>query len=94
MRGYEVKQLREGLGLNAYAFAEILGVHVSTLYRWEQARGQVNMDLLQARILERLAEQLQVKKEAEQKQLGEDLKNALLVGGALVALALLLSKIK
>lgn len=94
MTGSAIKNIREGLGLNAHAFAEIIGVHVSTLYRWEaQAEREARMELLQARILEALARQLKAKK-IEQEKLGEDLKKALMVGGALAALYILLGKVK
>jgi transcriptional regulator with XRE-family HTH domain len=93
MAGPGIKYLREALGLDPYVFAKILGVHVSTLYRWEQTRGEVRIDPLQADILEKLRANLAVKKRAEQKQMGEAALQAVLVGGALVGLAFLLNEI-
>jgi transcriptional regulator with XRE-family HTH domain len=93
MTGPGIKALREALGLDPYVFAKLLGVHVSTLYRWEQSRNEVRIDPLQAEILERLRVTLAQKKRAEQKKLGDDILKALLVGGALVGLAALLAQI-
>jgi len=93
MAGPGIKVLREALGLDPYVFAKILGVHVSTLYRWEQTRGEVRIDPLHADILEKLHATLAAKKRAEQKQLGDAVLKALLVGGALVGLAFLLNEI-
>lgn len=93
MTGHGIKALREALGLEPYVFAKLLGVHVSTLYRWEQVHGDVRIDPLQAEILEKLRVNLSEKKRAEQKKLGDDLLKALLLGGALVALAVLLNEL-
>lgn len=93
MNGPSIRSLREGLGLNVHGFAEILGVHVSTLYRWEASRGNVAMDPLQGRILDQLAVKLQAKQIEERRQLGEQIKRLLLVGGALVALGFLIKAI-
>lgn len=93
MTGPGIKTLREALGLDPYVFAKILGVHVSTLYRWEQSRGDVRIDPLQADILEKLRAKLATKKRAEQKQFGDEVLKAVLVGGALVGLAVLLTEI-
>jgi transcriptional regulator with XRE-family HTH domain len=93
MTGSGIKRLREALGLDPYVFAKLLGVHVSTSYRWEQSRGEVRMDPLQAEILEKLRQKLATKERAQQKQLGDEVLKAVLVGGALVGLALLLREI-
>lgn len=39
MTGAELRRLREGLGLTVPELAERIGVHWTTVYRWE--RGQV-----------------------------------------------------
>jgi transcriptional regulator with XRE-family HTH domain len=95
MNGLSVRKLREALGLNAHAFADILGVAVSTLYRWESAGGgNIRAEPLQLRILEALSRKVADQKAAQRRALAEATKNALIVGGALVALAILLDAIK
>ena len=91
MRGNDVSRLRDTLGLDAFAFAKILGVHVSTLYRWEQVQGDVSMDPLQRDILEQLAKALRAKRAAQKREVGNQVLAALLAGGALGALAVLLA---
>lgn len=39
MTGSDVQPIREGLGLNPFQLACILGVHVTTIYRWERTPG-------------------------------------------------------
>jgi transcriptional regulator with XRE-family HTH domain len=90
MDGQEIRRLREALGLEAFAFATSLGVHPSTLYRWEQAKGQVKMDPLQSQILERLAATLAKDQAKRAKEAGEAILAGLLAGGALLGLAALL----
>ncbi len=89
MTGRQIKGLRKLLGLERYAFAETLGVALSTLYRWENSRKVVKMDPLQAKILGRLAQTPRKKF----KQLGSDITNALIVGGNLAALVVLIQAI-
>jgi hypothetical protein len=93
MKGPDIKSLREALGLEPYVFAKVLGVHVSTLYRWEQTRTEVRIDPLQAQILDRLRVNLGSKRQAERRQLGDAVLKGLLIGGALFGLAILLKEI-
>lgn len=90
MTGLDIKKLREAMELEAFAFARILGVHVSTLYRWEQSADAVTMDPLQREILEQLAAKFRSRRAAEKKELGQKVLAGLLAGGALMGLSFLL----
>lgn len=55
MTGADVKALRGAMGLTAYALGDVLGVDISTIYRWESARkAKVPMQALAERMLTRL----------------------------------------
>ena len=50
-----IRAVRKKLDLNSFAFAAIMGVHTSTVYRWEKSRSAtVSVDMLQAEVLTRL----------------------------------------
>lgn len=49
-----IRTLRKALALDSFAFAAALGVHTSTVYRWESAKALVSVDMLQGEILTRL----------------------------------------
>ncbi len=53
MTGSDITTVRKALGLDPFAFAAVLGVHVSTVYRWETAKKSVSVsvDPLQREIL-------------------------------------------
>jgi transcriptional regulator with XRE-family HTH domain len=55
MTGGAVKRIRTRLGLDPFVFATMLGVHVSSVYRWEQAENP-RVDPLQRAILAGLSE--------------------------------------
>lgn len=93
MVGSTIRSLRESLGHEPYVFAKVLGVHVSTLYRWEQTDSEVRMGPLQANILEQLQQLLAKKRAKETKELGQAVLKAFLVGGTLAGLACLLFQI-
>ena len=48
MTGHEIKRMRRYLGLDPFALAAVLGVHVSTIYRWESSTRILRMDPLQS----------------------------------------------
>jgi hypothetical protein len=93
MTGPEIKAVRTTLGHDPYVFAKILGVHLSTLYRWERSRGEAHIDPLQAEILDRLRTNLAEREMTDQRKLGDDVLKAVLVGGSLVGLTFLLNEI-
>lgn len=90
MTGSAVKALRTRLGLEPFAFAAVLGVHVSSVYRWETAESP-HIDPLQREILLGLAERKISK--AEGADLGKAVRDALVAGGNLRGLAVLLNYI-
>jgi transcriptional regulator with XRE-family HTH domain len=89
MTGRQIRRLREELGLDPFALAGVLGVHVSTIYRWEAHAGNVRMDPLQAQIMEALRARVAAQPQAAN-QLNQAIVNGLIAGGALVALLALL----
>lgn len=94
IRGSEVKNIRSTLGLNASQFATVLGVHASTVHRWEaQGEGTWEVDGVPANVLIALRERLRNDDRAAKQAsgLGNEIVAALGVGGALVGLAILLS---
>ena len=54
MTAKKVKSYREKLGLSVPKFAELVGVHESTAYRWE--RGDVGVPEPTARMIRMLAD--------------------------------------
>jgi transcriptional regulator with XRE-family HTH domain len=89
MNGNEVRTLRTNLGLNPQHLATLLGVHLTTVYRWEaQGAQELRLEPLQHGLL------LQMQKRLAQnppKDFGQQLLEGLLIGGTLVGLALLLA---
>lgn len=51
MKGRRVTEIREALGLNRGQFAELMGVHSASVYRWESARGELIVDPFHGRLL-------------------------------------------
>lgn len=92
MTGKRFRRLRNTLGLDVFAFAGVLGVHVSTIYRWESKAGKVTMDPLQAQLVESLRARVEVHPEAVE-GLNQAIVNGLIGGGGLVALLALLKKL-
>lgn len=94
MPGIQIKQIREALGLSAAQFGVVLGVHPSTVHRWEAAGAAlVSVDGVPANVLLSLRQKLESGKQAHRQAavIGSDIERALLVGGALIALAALLA---
>ena len=91
MTGNEIRRVRVELGLDPFAFAKVLGIHVSSLYRWEALGGEVRMDPLQSEVLEQLAKKLRAKRSTEKKKIGASILAGLLMGGTIAGLAALLA---
>lgn len=89
--GNQIRELREALGMTPEQFAGLLGVHQSSLYRWE-AKGEevVRLDPMQVRLLVVIREQLVQKRPEERVEWGKALLAALVIGGGLFALFKLL----
>ncbi len=91
--GEQVETLRKAMGLSVAQFASVLGVHPSSVHRWEAAgQGPATVDGVAAGVLVAMSQRLQGDRKARQEagDLGDAIAKALLVGGALVGLALLL----
>lgn len=88
--GEEISDIRSSFGLSATQFAQVLGVHPSTVHRWESAGPQsVPVDGVAANLLIALR-QRPLLSDREGAQVGDRIAQALIVGGALVALAALI----
>lgn len=88
MTGSELKRLREKLGLDAFQFSVLLGVHRSSIYRWESSDSP-KIDPLQRELLLSLQEQKISK--AIGADLGRKIRAGLIEGGTLGGLYVLLT---
>lgn len=95
MLGHDVLNLRLAMGLSPSALAEILGVHASTVYRWEAAGDRIiHVDSMQAKILAALSSEVSKRKAAEsQAEFGAAIGAAVLIGGGLFALFKVLEEV-
>lgn len=89
MRGYSVKRVRVGLGIDAFALAAMLGVHVSTIYRWEGALS-IAMDPLQRELMQKLIDA----PPESLKSIGVEVQRGLIKNGMLGGLLALLIKLE
>lgn len=69
------------LRVDPFAFAAFLGVHVSTVYRWELAKGTLELDTLQRLILEAID-----RHRDRRAEIRTAIVDGLIEGGTLVAL--------
>lgn len=95
MAGKAIRKLRTDLGMTPADFAALLGVHPSSIYRWENADAEeVHIEPLQFRLLTVLQQEVNKRKTAQaQAELGKAIVGALIVGGALFGLFTLLATI-
>ncbi len=93
--GAQIRRLRSDLDMDAQQFASLLGVHPTTLYRWESAGDrQVRVDPLQLKLLVALDQEVAKRKTMKAKaELANTITTALLVGGGLFALFKLLQAV-
>lgn len=94
MHGSDVRTIRGALGLTVPTFATVLGVHPSTVHRWEAAGTQpvviegvpwAVLAALRQRVVREQADPTKVKDQ------GQKINDALVVGGVLLALAALIA---
>lgn len=91
MAGSQVRELRAGLRLDPAHFAQLLGVHASTVYRWEAAGDvPVKVEPFQQQILAVLQSQIAAPRGGGGDDLGDTILKGLLVGGAMFGLFKLL----
>lgn len=88
MNGGDLKRARERLGLDSFVFARVLGVNLSTLYRWEARASGFGADPLHETVLT-----LFVRWVRRTKIRAEHLRREIADGEALHALYLLLGDI-
>ena len=95
MTGTDIRRLRELLGMQVPQFAQLFGVHVTTAYRWETAGAQtVSLDPLHAALFARLQQSVDARPAQTQRtDWGKQLVTAVLIGGTLAGLAILLAEL-
>jgi len=89
----DIRQTREAFGLSSSQFASVLGVHPTTVSRWENAHGAVVVEGMANTVLSALRLRLSANRPARaaaQKK-GEEISEALVIGGVVLALALLVA---
>jgi len=90
IRGLEIAAIRGALGLSAAQFAQVLGVHPSSVHRWEAVgKESVTVDGVAANLLVALAQD--IKKRRDAAKVGEAIGQALMIGGTLIALGVLVN---
>jgi transcriptional regulator with XRE-family HTH domain len=89
--GLDVIDLRRALGLSVTTFASVLGVNVSTIYRWE-TRGNAGLPIEPLQIAILMATRDLVAR-GDGVAIGKELELALLLRGPLYALYVLLRRI-
>lgn len=88
----QIRQTREAFGLSSSQFAVVLGVHPTTVSRWENAPGPVVVEGMAFTVLTALRQRLEKDRRASvaAEKRGKEITNALVIGGAILALALLI----
>ncbi|MBI5536031.1 MAG: hypothetical protein HY898_25145 [Deltaproteobacteria bacterium] len=94
MTGTEIRQLRSSLGMDPTRFAQLLGIHPSSLYRWEAAGElQIRVEPFQSQVLAALQQQVAQRQAPAQADLGQAILAGLLIGGGLLGLYKLLEAV-
>lgn len=95
MTGADVARLRGALGLSTNEFASVVGVSIPTAYRWEAFGAEaIQTDDRSRMMLNALIGEIERRRSAAARaELAASLKSALLVGGGLLALYVLLDAI-
>lgn len=88
MTGHAVRDLRIALGVTSRTFAALFGVNPSTIYRWESREDRAVMVEGLPRIVLTLLAQRQ--REGDPAALGATLTDAIVQGGTLRALTVLI----
>ncbi len=95
LAGTKIRSIREALGLTVPQFASVIAVHPGTVHRWEGAgSAEVPVDGVAASVLMSLDMKVKNDKAAfDAEQVGKQVVQTLLVGGALLALGFLIAQI-
>ena len=94
LAGRDVRSIRHALDLTVEQFATVLAVHPGTVKRWEgYGVRPVTIDGIAANVLAALQQRVEraLDPETELRPTGNEITKALLVGGAILALAALLN---
>jgi len=92
--GRRVREVREALGMSVGDFADVLAVHPATVHRWESAGERATtIDGVAAGVLGALDQKIGRKPVFHSQQVGDEVVKALIVGGALFALGLLIHEL-
>lgn len=83
MSGSEIRSIRERLGMSQLQFGQLLGVHWVTVSRWE--RGELKPNAYQTEMISNFRAASR-----NQKNVGQEATNQLLVAGVVAALLILL----
>jgi transcriptional regulator with XRE-family HTH domain len=96
--GHRVRQIREALGMTVPQLATVMAVHAGTLHRWEASGPEpIAIDGVAANILAALNQKVPPSPTQAASfnpdEVGQQVIQALLVGGALLALGHLISEL-
>src|SRR5689334_15879221 len=93
--GHEVRAIREALGLPVVQFATVLGVHPSSVHRWEGAGAQaVPIEGVALTVISALRQRVLQGRRADRvraAKTGQQVSDQLALGGVLLALTVLLA---
>ncbi len=97
LHGERVRSIRKALNLSVPQFATVVAVHPGTVHRWESAAGPVSIDGVAAGVLsaldQRVAGDAKADSDFQPDEVGRKVVRALVLGGALVALGLLIEEL-
>ena len=96
LSGNQVRTIREALGMSVPQFSSVIAVHPGTVHRWEAAGQEfIPIDGVAAGLLAALDQKVNQRQRNETdfkaEEVGQQVVQALLIGGALVALGLLIA---
>ena len=89
----QIRRTRQALGLSSSQFAHVLGVHPTTLSRWENSqRSAAKVEGMASAVLTALDRRLATKSATTVAgKKGQEVSDALVVGGIVLALAILVA---
>ncbi len=98
LTGHRVRHIRDALGMTVPQFSTVIAVHPGTVHRWEAAGdGEVPIDGVAASVLAALDQKVRrnggPSADFNPEDVGQQVIQALIVGGALLALGLLIAEL-